>query len=111
VRITGQAKRKSLKPARTCHRAPTGLCHGRESLERHSCFRRLISVKKAKKQLLKIEAELVEGKRLLKEKNKKVKTANRRLAKENAKQARKTVKAAVESLQEHRDLLEEKAAS
>jgi hypothetical protein len=66
-------------------------------------------VKNDKHHLLKIEAELIEGKKVLKQEKQRVKKAKTKLEKKNGKRALKTVEKAVESIEYQRDLLEETA--
>jgi len=67
-------------------------------------------MKNASRQVLKIEAELIAGKQLLRSKKARVKRARSKLERKNAKRAKETVRDAVKSLEEHRDLLEDRAA-
>ena len=67
-------------------------------------------MKNASRQVLKIEAELVAGKQLLRSKKARVKHARSKLERNNAKRAKETISSAIKSLEHHRDILEEQAA-
>ena len=67
-------------------------------------------MKRIKKQLLKVESELVEGKKLINEKKHEMEKADTKLKKNNKKWALRTIKKAVEDLEHHRDRLEDLAA-
>jgi hypothetical protein len=68
-------------------------------------------MKKPETLLIKTTIELVEGKELVKAKKQDLKKAKDSLAKSNAKRVLKTVEMAVESIADHRELLNAQIAS
>jgi hypothetical protein len=66
---------------------------------------------KIKKELLKAEAEVVVGKKVLKEEKSLLKKMKSRLTKENKKRALKVMELAVENIEKQRNKLEEEAVA
>jgi hypothetical protein len=68
-------------------------------------------MKKAKRKLLEVEAEIVEAKKVIKKEKAAFKNAKSKLAKENKKIVLKGMKKGLENLDQLRDWLEEEAVA
>ena len=61
--------------------------------------------------MLKVEGELVDGKKLIKEQKARVRKAKTKLEKDNKRRVVQTLEQAVKNIEEHRNLLEDQAAN